>query len=94
MASSVFDDKSRYRDTDLYTVTDRNGKDVTVVAVPDAPSQTELGIHRRSEGQRLDLLAQKYLANAAGFWRLCELNDAMWPDAIAETSDVHIPRKA
>jgi hypothetical protein len=90
----VFDNLSRYRDTEQYTVIDRRGRTVPVVAVPEARVDTELGVHLRSEGQRLDHLAQKYLANAAGFWRLCDLNDAMWPDAIAEATEIRIPRRA
>jgi len=90
----MFDDKSRYRDTEQYTVSDRRGRSVPVVAVPDARAESELGVHLRTEGQRIDHLAQRYLANAAGFWRICDLNDAMWPDAIAESTEVRIPRKA
>jgi len=65
-----------------------------VVPVPDKPVQAPLGLHRRVQGQRLDHLAFHYLDDPAGFWRICELADAMLPDALAEVRDVPIPAKA
>ena len=89
----MFDSKSRYVKLDTYEVTDRRGRTVKVVIVPDAPSQTLLGYHFRREGQRLDHLAQKYLDDPAGFWRLCELNDVMLAEALAEEQEIAIPQK-
>ena len=89
----MFDEKSRYRPLTPYLVTDRRGRTVPVVPVPPAPEQAELGVHLRREGQRLDHLAHEYLQDAAGFWRIAELNDAMLPDALAEAREIAIPRK-
>jgi hypothetical protein len=36
-------------------------------------------------------LASFYLQDPNGFWRICELNDAMLPDALAEADIVKIP---
>jgi hypothetical protein len=38
-------------------------------------------------------MAYRYLNNAAGFWRICELNDVMLPEALTEASDIAIPKK-
>jgi hypothetical protein len=89
----VFDAKSRYSKLQPYQVVDRRGRTVPVVPVPDAPSQSLLGIHVRKQGQRVDHLAYRYLDDAAGFWRICELNDVMLPEALTETREVGIPGK-
>lgn len=87
----MFDDKSRYASVPTYQVVDRRGRTVTVVAVPEAPMQTTLGIHLRRQGQRLDHIAAKYLRNPAGAWRLCELSDVMHTQALAEEPEIPIP---
>ncbi|HWV58907.1 MAG TPA: hypothetical protein VNZ57_15745 [Longimicrobiales bacterium] len=89
----MFDEQSRYRALTPYLVTDRRGRAVPVVPVPPAPEQEELGIHLRREGQRLDHLAHEYLKDAAGFWRIADMNDVMLPDALAEAREIRIPRK-
>ncbi|MCB0611912.1 MAG: hypothetical protein H6573_19280 [Lewinellaceae bacterium] len=89
----MFDDKSRYRKLELYRRIDRRGREVPVVPVPEAPEQALLGYHRRLQGQRIDHLAATYLKDPAGFWRICEFNDAMLPEALAEETDIAIPNK-
>lgn len=89
----MFDEKSRYRDLKPYRVTDRRGRTVPVVPVPPAPREVVLGYHVRRQGQRLDHLAYRYLDNPAGFWRICELNDVMLPEALSEAPEIAIPRK-
>ena len=90
----MFDEKSRYVKLEGYTVKDRRGRTVVVVPVPDAPNEVLLGIHIMRQGQRIDHLAWKYLDDPAGFWRICELNDVMLPEALTEAREVEIPRKA
>ena len=89
----MFDSKSRYADLDTYAVTDRRGRTVAVVPVPEPPGETSMGIHIMKQGQRLDHLAHKYLGDAAGFWRICELNDVMQAEALSEAQEIHIPKK-
>lgn len=90
---ALFDEKSRYViDASLYEAFDRRGRKVVALSVADKPVQTLLGEHLRKEGQRLDHLANFYLQNPNGFWRIVELNDAMLlPDALAEADIVKIP---
>jgi hypothetical protein len=89
---AVFDVNSRYvKHAVIYEVTDRRGRTVAALTVADGPVQTLLGEHRRREGQRLDHLANFYLQDPNGFWRIAELNDAMLPDALAEVDSVKIP---
>jgi hypothetical protein len=89
---AVFDKKSRYvNNASTYEATDRRGRRVPALTVTSAPVQTLLGEHLRREGQRLDHLANFYLQDPNGFWRIAEFNDAMLPDALAETDIVKIP---
>jgi hypothetical protein len=89
---SIFNEQSCYVKTaSLYEATDRRGRRVVALTVADRPVQTLLGEHLRKEGQRLDHLANFYLQDPNGFWRICELNDTMLPDALAEVDIVKIP---
>ncbi|MBN1875045.1 MAG: hypothetical protein JXA33_12505 [Anaerolineae bacterium] len=90
----MFDSKSRYANLETYTVKDRRGRTVTVTPVPERPIQTLLGYHLLHQGQRLDHLAQKYLDDPAGFWRICEMNDVMLAETLSEADEVAIPRRA
>lgn len=89
----MFDEKSRYQGVSFYRVEDRRGREVPVVPVPGRAEEALLGFHARRQGQRLDHLAHEYLKNPTGFWRICDLNDAMLPDALAEAREIAIPRK-
>jgi len=84
---------SRYEGVELYAVRDRRGREVRVYAPFPPPAQSLLGVHLRRDGQRLDHLAHHYLADPTAFWRICEENDAMVPDALAESSEIRIPRR-
>lgn len=89
---AIFEAKSRYvKSASIYEVTDRRDRRVAALTVADRPVQTLLGEHLRKEGQRLDHLANFYLQDPNGFWRICELNDAMLPDALAEVDILKIP---
>lgn len=89
----MFDSKSRYAKAETYVVTDARGQTVTVVVSPPPPDQVQLGIHLLKQGERLDLLAAKYLNDPAGYWRIAEQNDVMWPEALTEAQEIEIPVK-
>lgn len=90
----MFDPKSRYVKAETYVVTDARGRSVTVVVPPPPPEQLLLGIHLLRQGERIDLLAAKYLSDPAGYWRIAEQNDAMLPEALTEAREIEIPVKA
>ena len=90
----MFDPKSRYAKAETYVVTDARGRQVTVVATPPPPDQVQLGIHLLKQGERLDLLAAKYLSDPAGYWRVAEENDVMLAEALTESREIEIPVKA
>jgi hypothetical protein len=91
---SVFLNNSRYiKFAALTSAVDRRGRTVACVTPARVPEQAELGKHRLKDGQRLDHLAQHYLADATVYWRIALLNDAMTPDQLAEAEFVSIPVK-
>lgn len=88
-----FDEKSRYKDLATYEVEDSRGRTVPVLPVPRPPLQTIQGYHLLRQGQRLDHLAARYLNDPAGFWRICENNEVMLPEALSEEREIAIPFK-
>lgn len=79
------------RNASTYEATDRRGRKVQALTPAERPEQAELGDHLRKQGQRLDHLADFYLSDPHGYWRLAELNDVMLPEALSEASAVKIP---
>jgi hypothetical protein len=89
----MFDPGSRYEKMATDTVTLPDGRTVTAVRLPLPRVAPLLGYHRRLQGQRLDHIAARYLRDATAFWRLCDANGAMVPDALAAHDLIAIPGK-
>jgi hypothetical protein len=90
-----FDPKSRYaRYAETYEGEDRRGRAVAALTPAEPPEQPLLGEHLRKQGQRLDHLANFYLTDPSGYWRLAEINDAVLPDALAEVRSLKIPGRS
>ncbi len=88
---------SRYEKVGTYPVTASGGSVVTVtrLPLPSLPGSVSLrGWHRRQEGQRLDHIANHFLADPTAFWRLCDANHAVVPDALAARPVIAIPHSA
>ena len=89
-----FASESRYvRYSSAYFSTGADGRAVTAVAPARAPEQVLLGDHLLSEQERLDHLAHYYLGDATAFWRICEINDVLVPDAALALRALRIPGK-
>ncbi len=82
---------SRYAAMATYQVARPDGATVQVVKIPRPGPALVLGYHRRLAAQRLDLIAAHYLADATGFWRLCDANNAVVTDALCGAEIVGIP---
>jgi hypothetical protein len=92
---AIFDPKSRYvLYATAYHATDRRGRTVSALTAARPANQRLLGEHERKGNPRLDHLANHYLGDACGYWRLCEINEVIVPDAIAQTPIVRIPVKS
>jgi len=87
----MFFANSRYYKLATYTVTMPDGS--VIVATRSAlPNPLQLaGYHRHIAGDRLDLLAARYLKDPTLFWQLCDSNNAAAPDALAASDLVGIP---
>jgi hypothetical protein len=90
---SLFDAKSRYAGAPTLLLTDVRGRTVEAVPPAPAPEQVLRGRHLRRQGERPDHLAAFYLNDAAGYWRLAEMNDAMTGEVLSERREVQIPVK-
>ena len=87
----MFSPSSRYASAGTYQVTFADGTVVTATCIPLPAVRAVLGWHRRADGERLDLIAYRYLADATRSWQLCEANNAISPDALAAHGLVAIP---
>ena len=82
---------SRYATAGTYTVRTTHGVSVTVIRMPVRAAPAIRGFHTRTEGQRLDGIAAHYLADATGFWQLCDASEAIAPDALAARETIAVP---
>jgi len=82
---------SRYQNLVPYTITRPDGTIVPATRLPLPLPNPVLGYYRRLAGQRLDLIASRYLADPTTFWRLCDANNSTVPDALGAHSQVGIP---
>lgn len=89
----MFTSRSRYAKTPVDQVTMPDGRTVAAVRFPARPVPPLLGFHRRLQGQRLDHIAAHYLQNATAFWRLCDANRSVSPDALASRELIGVPGK-
>ena len=83
---------SRYLKTGTYSVTKSDGGKVAVLKLPlPGPAIVQGYVRRRAETQRLDLIAGFFLKDATVFWKLCDANNAMMPDALTARELIGIP---
>ena len=88
----MYASNSRYAQMQTYTVTMPDGRVVTAVRLPLPVPLPVGGFHPRGQGDRLDLLAARYLKDPTLFWRLCDANNAPVADALAARPLIGIPR--
>jgi len=85
---------SRYETTGTYRVIGPGGREVTVAKPHRTPRREQvvlLGYHPRKEDQRLDVIADHYLGDPTGFWRLCDANASAVPDALGARDRIGMP---
>lgn len=89
----MFSANSRYHKQPLYTATTSDGRQVQAVILPLPPQSVALsGFYQRPAGERLDLVAARFLNDPTAFWQLCNANNTPVPDALAARPLVGIPR--
>ena len=87
LETSAFPPTSRYHGLETAQWTRPDGQPVTYVRrrfVPPPERFALLQEHIVVDGDRLDNLAARYLGDPEQYWRLCDANGAMRPDALIE----------
>lgn len=84
---------SRYAKVDDLTLTHSKGREVAYKATRFITTPDARIAHAVREGERLDHIAYRYYKDAERFWRICDANEAMWPDdLVAEAGEkIRIP---
>ncbi len=86
----TFPTDSRYYGTGTLSYLTPGGQTITYLArrfvpQPGAPNFATIAKYSVVEGDRLDLLASKYLSDPLLFWIICDANGAIRPAALVET---------
>jgi len=86
----TFPADSRYYGSKTLSYTAPNGQNVSYLArrfvpQPGAPNFATIATHTVKQGDRLDLLAAKYLGDPLMFWLICDANGAIQPEELLET---------
>ncbi len=86
---STFAVNSRYYLTPTTRLVRADGAEVAYLRrrfIPPPESFALLQEHVVADGDRLDLLAQKYLGDPEQFWRIADANNAVEPDELTDTA--------
>lgn len=89
----MFANDSRYYGLGTYTITLPDGRAVTATNLPLPKASPLLGYHPKVVGDRLDLLAARYLNDPTWSWKLCDANDLPSPDALVARPLIGIPMR-
>jgi hypothetical protein len=86
----TFPPDSRYCGSGILSYTAPNGQTVSYLArrfvpQPGGQNYSTVAVHTVQQGDRLDLLAAKYLADPLLFWLLCDANGAITPWKLVAT---------
>ncbi len=87
LAQDLFPPTSRYHGLGTAVHTPLDGEQMIYLRrrfVPPPERFDLLQEHAVQEGDRLDNLAAQYLDDPEGFWRICDANGAMRPEALIE----------
>jgi hypothetical protein len=87
IASVSFPTDSRYYNSATLQYTAPSGQVITYLArrfvpQPGAPNYATVARHTVTQGDRLDLIAAKYLGDPLIFWLLCDANGAICPNSL------------
>jgi hypothetical protein len=84
---SLFPPTSRYYGVETATTETRDGRTVVFLRrrfLPQPERFELLQEHTVVEGERLDVIAARYLGDPEQFWRICDANAAMRPEELTE----------
>lgn len=75
---------SRYEKVDEHKLTDSKGRVLRYKKIRYIPETKPQKAHVVVQGERLDHIAYRHYRDPERFWRICDANDAMWPDDLLE----------
>jgi hypothetical protein len=87
LKTTLFAPSSRYYGIDTTTIVEQ-GVIVRYLLrrfVPPPERFVLLQVHTVAQGDRLDVVAARYLGDPTLFWRICDANRAMRPEELTET---------
>ncbi len=94
----MFPVTSRYYGIEIATFEISEGHTVAYLRrrfVPNGTKAVVLAEHIVTQGDRLDNITARYLADPEQFWRVCDANNAMRPDDLTAETEIgrrlHIP---
>jgi hypothetical protein len=90
LPSAAFPTDSRYYGSATLSYTAPDGTTVSYLArrfvpQPGAPNYSTVAQYTVLQGDRLDLIAAKYLGDPLMFWLICDANGALRPDDLTDT---------
>jgi hypothetical protein len=88
----MFDPTSRYYNIAIATLTatDDDGlpREIRYVKrrfIPPSDGATTMVEHSVTQGDRLDNITARYLGDPTQFWRICDANNVLQPNALTDT---------
>jgi len=85
LAQTLFPPSSRYAGVPVATIERADGTTVAYVRrrlIAPPESYAPLAEHTVTQGERLDIIAARYLGDPELFWRICDANAAIWPQEL------------
>jgi nucleoid-associated protein YgaU len=91
----TFPTDSRYYGFSTLTFATPSGQSISylarrIIPQPGAPNYATVASHTVVQGDRLDLIAAKYLGDPLLFWLICDANGAMRPGDLVATAGTTI----
>lgn len=71
---------SRYENVATNQITDATGRSIVYKKIRFIPPTVGVVGYTVGQGDRFDQIAWRNFRDAQRFWRICDANDAMWPD--------------
>lgn len=75
---------SRYEKVEANQITDATGRVIVYKKIRFIPVTPGVVTYTVRQGERLDQIANRAFRDPQRFWRICDANDAMWPDDLDE----------
>jgi hypothetical protein len=71
---------SRYEKVETTQIKDSTGRVMVYKKIRFIPDTAGVTGYSVSQGERMDQIANLSFRDPQRFWRICDANDAMWPD--------------